>query len=244
MYTHGMRSGSHPSRNLLLAVLGGALMVTGAGPPRVPVLVELFTSEGCSSCPPADRLLERLDPQAIVLSEHVDYWNHEGWTDSFSSASFSQRQEAYGRRFGLESVYTPEMVLDGETEFNGADERRALAEISRAEGRPKAEVRIWRAGASLRVEVAAVPASAGVFLILAQDSGTSEVTGGENSGHRLHHVAIVQSIRKIGSVKRGAGFSREVGLPPDAGSRRIVVFVQESDQGRVFGAAMTGPARN
>jgi hypothetical protein len=79
---------------------------------------------------------------------------------------------------------------------------------------------------------------------VAQASGTSEVTGGENNGHRLHHVAIVRSIRKIGSVKRGAGFSREVGLPPDAGAGRIIVFVQESDQGRVFGAAMTGPARN
>ena len=239
-----MRGGSHPGRNLLLAVVVGALMASGAGQPRAPVLVELFTSEGCSSCPPADRLLERLDPQAIVLSEHVDYWNHEGWKDPFSAAIFTQRQEAYGRRFGLESVYTPEMVVDGETEFTGADGRRALAEISQADRRPRAQVRISRTGASLRVEVGAPPAFAGIFLILAQASGTSEVTGGENNGHRLHHVAIVRSIRKIGSVKRGAGFSREVGLPPDAGAGRIIVFVQESDQGRVFGAAMTGPARN
>ncbi len=228
---------------LFLAALGCALMATGAGPTRAPVLVELFTSEGCSSCPPADRLLEQLDPKAIVLSEHVDYWNHQGWKDPFSSSAFTQRQEAYGRRFNLESVYTPEMVVDGETEFSGADGRRALAEISHADRRPKAAVRISRTGEGLRVEVGPAPASAGIFLILAQDSGTSEVSAGENSGRHLHHVAIVRSIRQIGSVKRGAGFSRDVGLPPDAGAGRIVVFLQESDQGRVFGAAMIGPAQ-
>jgi hypothetical protein len=219
-------------------------MATGAGQPRAPVLVELFTSEGCSSCPPADRLLEQLDPQAIVLSEHVDYWDQQGWKDPFSSSIFTRRQEAYGRRFNLESVYTPEMVVNGETEFNGADGRRALAEISQADRRPKAAVRISRTGAALRVEVGRAPASAGIFLILAQDSGTSEVSAGENNGRRLHHVAIVRSISKIGAVKRGAGFSRDVGLPPDAGSGRIVVLLQESDQGRVFGAAMIGPAQN
>jgi hypothetical protein len=219
-------------------------MATGAGRPRAPVLVELFTSEGCSSCPPADRLLQQLDPQAIVLSEHVDYWNHQGWKDPFSSPVFTQRQEAYGRRFNLESVYTPEMVVDGETEFSGADVRRALAAVSRADRLPKAVVRISRTGAGLRVEAGRAPASAGIFLVLAEDSGTSEVSAGENNGRRLHHVAIVRSIRKIGSVKRGAGFSRDVGLPPEAGSGRIVVFLQESDQGRVFRADMIGPARN
>lgn len=173
-------------------------MASGAGQPRAPVLVELFTSEGCSSCPPADHLLERLDPQAIVLSEHVNYWNHQGWKDPFSASIFTQRQEAYDRWFGLESVYTPEMVVDGETEFNGADGRRALAEISQADRRPKAQVRISRTGASLRMEVGKPPASAAIFLILAQDSEMSDVTGGENEGHRLHHVAIVRNIRKIG----------------------------------------------
>jgi hypothetical protein len=239
-----MRGGAIPNRNLLLAVLGGALVASGASQPRAPVLVELFTSEGCSSCPPADRLLEYLDPQAIVLSEHVDYWNHDGWKDPFSLPVFTRRQEAYSRRFDLESAYTPEMVVDGETEFNGADGRRALAAISAADRRSKAEVRISRIGAGLLVEVGTPPASADILLILAQDSGTSEVSAGENNGRRLHHVAIVRSIRKIGSVKRGAGFSREIGLPPDAGSGRIVVFLQESDQGRVVGAAMTGPVQN
>ena len=98
---------------------------------RAPILVELFTSEGCSSCPPADRLLQQLDGQVVVLSEHVDYWNHLGWRDPFSSAAFSQRQEAYGRRLHAES-YTPQMVIDGGVEFVGNDAHRAAQEIERA----------------------------------------------------------------------------------------------------------------
>src|SRR5208337_4581931 len=121
---------------------------------RQPVLVELFTSEGCSSCPPADALLEKLDreqpiagAQIIVLSEHVDYWNHLGWTDPFSSAAFSARQETYARRFGLDGPYTPEMVVDGNAECNGSDARKAEAAIRRAIEAPKVGIRM-RAAAS------------------------------------------------------------------------------------------------
>src|ERR1035438_2718264 len=95
-------------RCLLPVVLAAALLSQGASPSRAPVLVELFTSEGCSSCPPADRLLEQLDPQAIVLSEHVDYWDHEGWKDPFSSRESTLRQDEYCRRFNLPSAYRSE----------------------------------------------------------------------------------------------------------------------------------------
>jgi hypothetical protein len=222
--------------------LGAAMLTSGASPSRAPVLVELFTSEGCSSCPPADRLLEQLDPQAIVLSEHVDYWNHDGWKDPFSSADSTLRQDGYRRRFNLDSAYTPEMVVDGAVEFSGGLANRAAQEIAKGAGQPKTAVRITRTAAGLRVETDAAAISAGVYMALADDSGASQVSAGENQGRQLHHVAIVRSMRKIGSVKPGAAFSQVVKLPESAASQRIVVFVQESDQGRVHGAAMLPPS--
>ena len=119
-------------RNILLAGFSASLLAAGADSVRAPILVELFTSEGCSSCPPADRLLESLDPQVIVLSEHVDYWDRLGWRDPFSAHANTLRQEGYARGFGTEGPYTPQMVIDRATEFVGNDSRRAMEEIARA----------------------------------------------------------------------------------------------------------------
>ena len=231
-------------RRLALAACSALLLAAASSDSsRAPILVELFTSEGCSSCPPADRLLQRLDSKAIVLSEHVDYWDRQGWKDRFSSHAFTERQEAYARLFGLDGSYTPEMVIDGAAEFNGSDSARAVQEIAKAGRRPKAQVSLTRTPAGgLRIEVDSAAASADVMLALADPAAQSQVAAGENKGHRLTHVAIVRSLRKIGSVKRGVAFRSEIPLPPEAAAQRIVVFVQEDGQARVSGAAMLAPA--
>jgi len=203
---------------------------------RAPVLVELFTSEGCSSCPPADRLLAQLDSRAIVLSEHVDYWDRLGWRDRFSSAAFTERQENYGRKFHLDSVYTPEMVVDGAAEFTGSDGPRAAAEIARAAEKPKARVRVARTGAGAEISVEDAPRAGDIYIALADNQAASQVGNGENKGRELHHVAVVRNMRKIGSVKRGGGFEKVVELP--AASQRLIVFVQDGAAGEISGAAL------
>jgi hypothetical protein len=225
------------------------------GEPRGPVLVELFTSEGCSSCPPADLLLERLDrlqpisgAQIIVLSEHVDYWNHLGWSDPYSSPVFSSRQEAYARRFRLESNYTPQMIVDGATEFLGSDWRRAESAIAAASKVDKVPVRLSKVPGGVRIEVDPPPASRGqavVYFALAQDSAASDVLRGENKGRRLHHVAIVRRIQQVGSVKNHAAFAKDVPLAGsgDPKRMRIIVFVQEPGSGQVWGAAMLAESK-
>src|SRR5262249_50536347 len=166
-------------RRLIVAVLGGWLL-TAAAPQRVPVLVELFTSEGCSSCPPADKVLESLDPSAIVLSEHVDYWAHLGWRDPFSPRATTLRQEAYARQFATQGPYTPEMVIDGAVEFNGSDGPRALEEIARSAKREKVDVRLTRADGALKIETGAVGRSFDIMLALAEDATTSHESAGED----------------------------------------------------------------
>jgi hypothetical protein len=228
-----------------------------AGNPA-PVLVELFTSEGCSSCPPAEAFLRQLDAtqpvpgtQAVVLSEHVDYWNHLGWKDPYSSHTFSERQTAYAGRFINDTVYTPQMVVDGSLELVGSDSRRALQIIERAGQQQKVRVAIGDLmvnGGELRahVEVAGLTGpqahSAGVYATLALNHAESQVLRGENEGSRLQHVAVAESITQIGSVSEGKGLVREavLKLAPglEASNLRLIVFVQEPGPGKVLGAAL------
>ncbi|MGA2742909.1 MAG: DUF1223 domain-containing protein [Bryobacteraceae bacterium] len=248
---------------LALAVPGAPI---AAGPandmtnPRQPVLVELFTSEGCSSCPPADALLEKLDrdqpvpgAQIIVLSEHVDYWNHDGWTDPYSSAAITARQEAYDHRFGLDGPYTPEMVVDGSVEFNGSDLKKAESTIRQAVTEPRIAVRIRAAasgGAGLSLEVDPLPEGktrkANIYVTYAADSGTSDVLRGENRGRTLHHVSIAGKIQAVGTVNTRAMFKTQLPFPGAGGpaGSRLIAFVQEAGNGRIWGAALyTAPKK-
>jgi hypothetical protein len=194
---------------------------------RVPVLLELFTSEGCSSCPPADSLLRKLDnaqpipgAELVVLSEHVDYWNQLGW-----------RQ--YAQSLGGE-VYTPELVVDGAKGFVGSDEGDTRSAVREALHAPKAPIRISVANGKISLHSdAAVEGT--LYLALAHDAMQSQVTRGENSGRALAHVAVVYSLEKIGKLdKKTPGFDREVAFSPKVGeTTRIVAFVEQHEVGRV-----------
>ena len=232
---------------------------SGAGSgARTPVLVELFTSEGCSSCPPADRFLEKLDGQPIqgaemiVLSEHVDYWNHTGWKDPYSASFYSQRQNAYANRFGLDSVYTPQMVVDGTSEFVGSNSGLADKAFQKALDVPKLGVRLSSISADssntlhAHLETGALDASFGsreadVYVAVALNRAESQVSAGENSGHRLAHVSVAKSLTKVGALKKGQVLAQDVQLKLEPGSDsrnlRLIAFVQEPRQGRVHGAA-------
>lgn len=229
-------------RSAALLFLGLFSALAADAPARAPVLVELFTSEGCSSCPPADQLLGQLDSRAIVLGEHVDYWDRYGWRDRFSSTAFTVRQENYGKKFHIESVYTPQMVVDGAVQFSGADSRRAVDAIDRAARNPKAKIQLSRGAAGLDVSVEDSPQSASVYLAFVEPEATTQVGKGENQGRELHHVAVARGIRKIGAVKRGGGFQKTVELPADSASQRLVVFLQDGGDGDVFGAALIATA--
>ena len=245
-----------------LAVLGW-LAARSAPPPapqnaetagsRRPVLLELFTSEGCSSCPPADRLLETLDrtqPVAggdlIVLSEHVDYWDRLGWRDPYSSPLFTERQQDYVTRLHLESAYTPQLVIDGQTDVVGNDERAVRAGIRNAEAHPKTAIslRALRAGPDVEValEIGGIARQADLYLALADDHAQSQVTRGENSGRTLRHVAVVRSLVRVGTIRAGGAFAKELAVPLKDGnsqSWRAVAFLQDSGSKQILGAAQT-----
>jgi hypothetical protein len=228
-----------------------AMALRGAEPnTRVAVLAELFTSEGCSSCPPADALLIKLDraqpvagAQIIVLSEHVDYWNSLGWSDPYSSAQFTQRQAMYARSLVADN-FTPQLIIDGRSQLLGSDEKAILSSIARAATRPKTSVRIVtakREGNEAVVGIA-VGASAGkgnVWVAIADESDQSSVRNGENSGRTLTHVAVVRNLSKVGTVTKTAGLEKTLRVPLGArtAEMRVVVFVAESG-GPVLGSAM------
>jgi hypothetical protein len=237
----------------LAAVAGDPQSAT---PSPTPVLVELFTSEGCSSCPPADSFLQQLDAQPvpgtqlIVLSEHVDYWNHIGWTDPYSSAVYSERQNAYANHFRLDSVYTPQMIVDGKDEFVGNSPGEARKSIDRAATVQKIPVRI--SGATLsnglvqaHVETGTFSAHEGkadVYFLVALNYAETQVARGENAGHHLTHVAVVRNLVKVGKVEPGKAFSQDISLKLPKGTEpamlRVIAFVQEPGPGRVLGAAL------
>ena len=226
-----------------LLLLAAAFPAGAAEAGRAPVLVELFTSEGCSSCPPADRLLEKLDAAAVVLSEHVTYWDHDGWRDRFSLDEVTVRQQGYADRFHLDGPYTPQLVINGAVEFVGSDARRAVDEIAKAARRSHAALRLAWTDRSVQIQIEGAHPGDRVFLALADDSDSTAVAGGENKGRQLHHVAVCREIRKAGTVPTGGAFHQLIELPPQARRQRVIVWTQSGETGAVSGAALLAPAQ-
>src|SRR5277367_2087932 len=244
-----------------LLVLYAAASIQGAdkGGDRVPVLLELFTSEGCSDCPPADRLLGELDQnqpvpgaELIVLSEHVDYWDRLGWRDPFSSPQYSARQQEYASKFSHDGVYTPQLVVDGRFGFVGSDGREAVSAIQKAIREPKiamAITNVTRSGNEVSAYIE-LPASAQnpkggkavLYVAIADSKAESHVTRGENGGRNLVHVGVVRSLKQAATVDLDGTFAKDVAIlvAPGIGSNglRLVAFIQDPRSGRVLGVAV------
>ncbi len=181
--------------------------------------------------------------EAIVLSQHVDYWDQLGWRDPFSNALFTRRQGAYGRSIGAGGNYTPQMVVDGKVEFVGSDTRRALNAITDAGKRHKTAIRLTSGERTadawtVHIDLDAVPESVEVLVALVDPSAASQVARGENSGRQLRHVAVVRSLTTAGHVAKGSPFTKDITLKTSAPHQRAVVFLQVKNQGPVLGAAL------
>ena len=245
---------------ILLSMLTERAVATPAQAHRTPVLVELFTSEGCSSCPPADDFLIRLDKEQpvpgaeiIAISEHVDYWNRLGWADPFSSAAFSDRQHQYARALGTNQMYTPQMVVDGRTEFIGSQEGKARREIAQAVQAPKAKVGLVKGSAHPHDDLISVQVSVGqlpritlndtgeVWLAITEGELSTDVRRGENAFRTLQHTGVVRRMELLRALEAGhaEGFTAEftVSLAPEwkRQNLRAVVFIQERVSRRVLG---------
>jgi hypothetical protein len=253
---------SQPSVSSSASIAGRDIPATSNPPNKLPdestpVLVELFTSEGCSSCPPADALLARLGrtqpvrgADVIVLEEHVDYWDRLGWKDPFSSEAATSRQSEYGEAFGDNQVYTPQMIVDGRAQFVGNSEGDALRAIRAASQSAKPAISLsWGQGDALAIKIEPFAQSdnrhddqAELYLALSENMLHSDVKRGENAGRELEHDGVVRQLTPLEKSKDlASGFSSTIALHPantwNRANLRAVVFVQDSLNRHVVAAA-------
>ncbi|MGH9733116.1 MAG: DUF1223 domain-containing protein [Candidatus Acidiferrales bacterium] len=226
----------------------------------VPVVVELFTSEGCSSCPPVDTFLRKVDDlqpikgvEVIGIEEHVDYWNQDGWVDPYSSLEWTGRQQAYVMKFKDKTPFTPQLIVGGAQEMVGANTVAIFNAIRAAAEQENVQVSIQPGPADgndarqFAIRVASASGAdkvskADVFLAIAEDGLHMQVTAGENSGRTLQHALVIRSLQKIGSLpdKAGAAFTADPRVKFKSSwnqsNLRVVVFVQDHKSMRIVGA--------
>ncbi|MEA2336401.1 MAG: hypothetical protein QOE82_408 [Thermoanaerobaculia bacterium] len=243
-----------PRPRLLLVIAAIAVLAAltltmhGAAPKlgSVPVVVELFTSQGCSSCPPADALIHDIanDPamrgRVIPLAFHVDYWDSLGWRDPFSSAEWSQRQTRYARTMHLNSAYTPQAVVNGSREFVGSNRSALSAALEKASNeKPRGDVTLTarREGNSLIATIrATVPSNDDLMLAVVEDGVTTKIEHGENAGRTVTNDAIVRRLVRV------TGQTANVPLDPSWRNVSATAFVQDRTT-LAIGAAATAQVR-
>jgi len=235
-------------------VLGLALAVQASAQNLLApaVLVELFTSEGCSSCPPADELLRQVNQQKtsqgqviIGISEHVSYWNGLGWKDPFSSEQFTERQNEYSAKFHTEGPYTPQMVVNGREQFVGSDSGKLHEALASESTRKQVQLHIVDArvaGAGLTFSYSAedLPANTSlqVMAAIVDDIDRSSVQRGENSGRSLQHVFVVRALASVATLHDAGTKTITLPLPPGfqpTQGHHLVLFAQEKGLGAVLG---------
>ena len=221
----------------------------------ITILIELFTAEGCSSCPPADALLEKLLEQQpadgvvlVGLGEHVDYWDREGWKDRFSAALFTARQRDYVSRGVGAEVFTPQMVVDGRVAFVGSDVNALRAAVERAKSEPHGTIEIHvepgkdgAIGVSLAIAGVMPSGRADVFLAVTEDHLRTDVQRGENKGRTLTHAAVVRRLESLGDVKEKIRADVHIARDWHRENLHIVAFVQERTSRRVLATAVASP---
>ncbi len=238
------------SKSVFWLVVSVALPLAAA--PITPVVVELFTSEGCSSCPPADVVLQRLEagvgvPGAyvIALGEHVTYWDRLGWKDRFSADVFTKRQEDYTWQFRTDSAYTPQMIVNGQVEFVGSDEQRARKEILKAAQGPTAKVELSVAGDLVNIKATGLPAGvkdADVILAITESHLETDVQHGENGGRKLNHTGVVRTLTTVGRIDnpKDGNYATQGHYRLDPAWKpenlKLVVFLQSRKTKRILGA--------
>ncbi|MBU6498195.1 MAG: DUF1223 domain-containing protein [Rhodospirillales bacterium] len=220
-------------------MLAVACAVAHAAPPARPVVVELFTSEGCSSCPPADQVLTGLArdrPDILPLAMHVNYWNGLGWRDPFSFAGATERQRRYVPISGQGGIYTPQAVIDGRFDAIGSDRAAVLRAVAAAAGGPAVPISVARTGAGLAVTIAAGSGEGRAWLIGYDSRHRTPVGRGENAGRTLIESNIVRSLVDIGPWSGAA----TVLMAPRPSGEHLAVIVQ-APGGPILGAARVGP---
>jgi hypothetical protein len=230
---------------------GGAGAQAAPRAPAAPVMVELFSSEGCSSCPPADAFLRELDRHPplgsapiYALEFHVDYWNDLGWQDPFSRREYSARQAEYARALG-HGIFTPELIVQGQRVLDAAERVRPSDWLARAAAQPSAAVTLDRRADRVTVHVTDIPKLAGddvaeVFVAVTELGLVSEVRAGENRGRELQHGPVVRALVRVGEA-RGPEFTGTITLALQPAwheqALRFTAFVQARNARSILGAA-------